>query len=100
MVAYECKKCKKIFKLKGDYTRHINRKIPCGDNNGDNIQNQLCNQIKNTNDVQVIQIDQDKSHTNNTINDIEIGEIITINGKYKCYFCPSMFDDVILLEKH
>lgn len=29
MVLYECDKCKKIFKLKGDYTRHLNRKYKC-----------------------------------------------------------------------
>ena len=26
---YECNKCNKIFTLKGDYTRHMNRKFPC-----------------------------------------------------------------------
>jgi len=29
MVLYECNRCNKIFKLKGDYTRHLSRKIPC-----------------------------------------------------------------------
>jgi prophage antirepressor-like protein len=28
-VRYKCAKCNKIFKLKGDYKRHLNRKIPC-----------------------------------------------------------------------
>jgi len=28
-VKYECKKCDKIFASKGDYTRHMQRKIPC-----------------------------------------------------------------------
>jgi hypothetical protein len=38
MVTYKCNRCKKIFKLKGDYTRHLNRKIPCkaDDENGHN----------------------------------------------------------------
>lgn len=29
MKTYECARCKKVFTLKGDYTRHLNRKIPC-----------------------------------------------------------------------
>ena len=28
---HECNKCQKIFKLKIDYTRHIDRKISCVD---------------------------------------------------------------------
>ena len=29
MVAHECKLCKKVFKLKTDYERHINKKTAC-----------------------------------------------------------------------
>lgn len=29
MVIYTCATCNKVFKLKGDYTRHLNKKIPC-----------------------------------------------------------------------
>jgi hypothetical protein len=29
MVQYECEKCHKLFTLKGDYTRHLNKKKPC-----------------------------------------------------------------------
>jgi uncharacterized C2H2 Zn-finger protein len=29
MVGYKCKRCHKIFNMKGDYTRHINRKFLC-----------------------------------------------------------------------
>jgi uncharacterized C2H2 Zn-finger protein len=29
MVQYTCERCKKEFKLNGDYTRHCNRKYPC-----------------------------------------------------------------------
>ena len=29
MTIHTCKKCGKKWKLKGDYTRHINRKISC-----------------------------------------------------------------------
>ena len=29
MVSYNCEKCYKVFDLKGDYKRHINRKNPC-----------------------------------------------------------------------
>jgi hypothetical protein len=29
MVNYQCKICSKIFKQKGDYLRHENRKNPC-----------------------------------------------------------------------
>jgi hypothetical protein len=39
MVIRTCERCLKEFKLKGDYTRHINRKIPCISNV--NLINQL-----------------------------------------------------------
>lgn len=29
MVEYTCKKCQKVFKQKGHYTNHVNRKTPC-----------------------------------------------------------------------
>lgn len=29
MPEYKCTRCFKIFSLKGNYTRHINRKFPC-----------------------------------------------------------------------
>ena len=29
MVLYQCETCLKIFKLKGDFLRHINRKYKC-----------------------------------------------------------------------
>lgn len=29
MVKYECVTCHKIYKLKGDYNRHLNKKFPC-----------------------------------------------------------------------
>jgi uncharacterized C2H2 Zn-finger protein len=29
MTIYTCNKCGKIFELKGDYTRHINKKFSC-----------------------------------------------------------------------
>ncbi len=33
MVNYVCNKCKKMFNLKGDYKRHINKKYPCANKN-------------------------------------------------------------------
>lgn len=32
-MAYKCSRCNKIYKKKGDYNRHINRKYPCTDMN-------------------------------------------------------------------
>ena len=29
MTYYKCNRCGKLFKLKGDHVRHINRKFPC-----------------------------------------------------------------------
>lgn len=29
MVEYTCEKCNKTFNQKNDYTRHLNRKVPC-----------------------------------------------------------------------
>src|SRR5579883_1319228 len=39
MVQYICEKCQKVFNLKGDYSRHIKRKISCVENQ-DTIENE------------------------------------------------------------
>ena len=39
MVNYICSKCGKVFKQKGHYKAHINKKFPCDKNQSKNINN-------------------------------------------------------------
>lgn len=45
MVLHECLICEKIFKLKSDYIRHINRKFPCKKQENENIREKPKTQI-------------------------------------------------------
>jgi adenine-specific DNA-methyltransferase len=48
MTIHTCKKCGKHWKLKGDYTRHINRKISCDDKTiEEKIKNIVKDEVKN-----------------------------------------------------
>jgi len=78
MVEYKCNQCNKLFKLKGDYTRHINRKTPCNINCKNlhvNLQKPACK------------------------NPIEEGKVQKINP-LQCIFCGRTFTRKDNLNKH
>ena len=57
MVEYECNNCHKKFNLKGDYARHLNRKIPCNNlqelsKNANNIIENIVDNIIEKNELQ------------------------------------------------
>ena len=49
MVEYSCKKCGKLFKQKGHYTKHLQRKTPCNivEDNLDKIVEEKVNKVIN-----------------------------------------------------
>jgi len=77
MVEHKCIKCNKIFKLKGDYTRHINRKFSCV---------QEIQEVQEVQEVQeIIDVDMIKE---NIINDLE------------CRYCSKVFSRKDNLNTH
>lgn len=78
---YECETCKKEFKYKSQYTRHIELKFGC-------------DYVKNTN-----------KKINNIEKEIEVKVIKSLNNKniskdYKCLFCNGNFSTKGNLTKH
>lgn len=76
MKTYECDRCKKVFTLKGDYTRHLNRKIPCTE--------QLQIVIDNT----TKESKKDEQSEQKTI------------VKNKCEYCHKIFSRADALSRH
>jgi hypothetical protein len=74
MVSYKCEKCCKKFSHKSDYIRHTKRKVPCKSS--------------------------EEQEKNSKLQNIEVGEVVTVGGKFKCYYCDLTFDDLNLLERH
>ena len=85
MVTYNCERCDKEFDHKTKYVKHINRKYSCTTNKNNGIE---INNFKSQNALR------------KSAYKIEIGEIITVKNKYKCYFCDFVFDNLDLLERH
>lgn len=54
MVEYICNKCNKVFKQKGHYTAHMNRKTPCI--NEDNLRELIKEQLKQENKPKVVDL--------------------------------------------
>jgi uncharacterized C2H2 Zn-finger protein len=85
MVIRTCERCLKEFKLKGDYTRHINRKIPCK-------QSEICKinttEIPQKSEICHVQIQQILNNYNNDIikhNYIYLLELYDTNLNKKIY---------------
>jgi uncharacterized C2H2 Zn-finger protein len=89
MVSYKCEKCGKMYSHKSEYVRHINRKNPCKSSQKQQEDELASDKIKIV----------DNDIKNNLCN-IEIGEVVIIGGKFKCYYCKLTFDDLNLLERH
>lgn len=79
----KCNKCLKVFKHKGNYTRHINRVIPCVDNIENNIDdNKTYNDNYNENKYKK---NNEKNNENNNENNNDN------NIKYICDYCDDIF---------
>ena len=77
MPCYICNFCNKEFKLKGDYTRHINRKYKC----------------YNSNDINVNIIPNNGQDIQNN------GQIIPKNN-FTCNFCNNKYKQKSHLNRH
>jgi hypothetical protein len=111
MDTFICERCNKEFKTKHGYQKHITKKIPCEDNKKREylVRGRTCNncgkvfQRPNLLTKHIERCKGNDNHGNDTIsnlNNIEVGEVVTVGGKFKCYFCELKFNDLILLERH
>ena len=120
MVVYECKGCHKMFKLKGDYTRHINRKTPCVQADVVEIEVQTLDvQADIQIEVQTLDVKTDniidvvnniETHTDNTLLNDDLSEdekltqknlITNINkNRHKCHNCNRTFTRSDSLSVH
>jgi DNA (cytosine-5)-methyltransferase 1 len=75
MTIHTCKKCGKYWKLKGDYTRHINRKISCDNKT---IEEKIKDIVKD-------EVKNELAKLNNKDN--------TINAMMKCTICDGEFPE-------
>ena len=82
-----CTRCNKSFKLKGDYMRHLNRKMPCSDNKNDHVISPIINQ-------QLENLVNDSM--NDSINEKQHDENINLS----CTLCNKSFCNKYSLERH
>jgi hypothetical protein len=92
MVSYKCDRCCKLFKQKIDYTRHINRKIPCksGEEGNNNI-------AKNPVEPAKHPAESAKNLIPATLLDANTS---TVSKKNVCNYCNRMFTRSDSLNKH
>lgn len=76
MVQYKCNGCNKLFGLKGDWSRHINRKNPCN-----------YNRINDKND------ENDEIDNND-------GILMVVSGNNQCLHCDKVFSFKHNLKRH
>jgi len=96
MTNYTCQKCNKIFKQKIDYSRHINRKFPCIDNNKvENINEEIINKIHNIpQEIHII--------TQKVENSPQIFHNMQYNAleKLQCKYCNKIYARTDSLYRH
>ena len=68
MVNYVCINCNKIFLLKGDYTRHMNRKTQCNKIKNNETKNPINNSEMNHKNVEINHKNDEMNHKNNEMN--------------------------------
>jgi hypothetical protein len=103
MVQYKCGNCLKLFKLKGDYTRHLKRKIPCkksdeNQNNHNKNKRQNNHIIVNNHQLapktQKITKNNDMDVLNDDLDDKEP------KSERQCQYCKKIFSRVSSLDRH
>jgi hypothetical protein len=101
MVVYTCNLCNKKFTLKGDYTRHINKKFACNKEalctyniitqNTSNITQNTSNITQNTSNI--------TQNTSNVQQRPNIDENIDINN-LECKYCNKKYSRIDNLHRH
>ena len=89
MVTYSCEKCNKIFILKGDYTRHMERKFPCIKDESRCIQ--VIPQISSA-------LPQKSSKSSEELETDE--EVKKDDNPIKCYYCKKEYTRRDNLKRH
>ena len=97
MVSYNCDKCNKIFKQKIDYTRHINRKISCINNNQSN---ELPATAKQQQQVATATATTANQHQQAAIEPRTATKILEIKNNKECIHCGTTFTRLYSLHVH
>ena len=102
-----CKRCKKKFKQKIDYIRHINRKNPCKikiDQKNDNIHNM--GDVEDINSIEIVPNYKSKksklSKSDNQISksDNQISKNDNQNFNNTCKYCKKKISHINNLKRH
>ena len=100
MVWYKCDRCNKHFKLRGDYLRHVNRKIPC------KIDAPICTEIAPTPYYKKEYMIENKEEFH-APDKIQIEKINELTNKkqsevndLKCNYCNKQFSRNYSLNRH
>ena len=91
MVSYKCRACNKIFKLKGDYNRHLQRKNPCAPNSTDEHQ-------KTPKEKSIMQ-PQNQNFAPTPAPDCT-GKSPKVQETHNCGFCNQLFSRKWVLRRH
>jgi hypothetical protein len=81
MVNYVCSKCKKVFKQKGHYKAHLNKKFPCYDKSTENTNH------KSSKNKKITKSSKKGAKAHN-------------NEQYECKFCNKIFSKKFNLNRH
>ena len=94
---YECNRCHKSFKVKTDYTRHMNRKNPC--NLAIPNSATSCQAVPNIPDQDITKLINILTGLKST-NELKKNQTNISDVKYKCEYCHTSFAQKSSLNRH